>query len=96
MARSNLVRVQDKGQVTLPVSVREQLGIKRGDLVAVSATPEGVLITPQRVVASALLDEIGEALAEQGLTLDELIESGREIRGELLREMYGIESNGSD
>jgi AbrB family looped-hinge helix DNA binding protein len=96
MARSNLVRVQEKGQVTLPVSVREQLGIKRGDLVAVSATPEGVLITPQRVVASALLDEIGEALAEQGLTLDELIESGREIRGELLREMYGIDSNGSD
>jgi hypothetical protein len=30
-------------------------------------------------------------LRKQGLSLDELIESGREIRGELLKEMYGRE-----
>lgn len=96
MVRSNLVRVQEKGQVTLPVSVREQLGIKRGDLVSVSITAGGALITPQRVVANALLNKIGEALAGQGLTLDELIESGRSERADLLREMYGIESTEPD
>jgi AbrB family looped-hinge helix DNA binding protein len=91
MARANLVRVQEKGQVTLPVAVREQAGIKRGDLVSVSVTSAGVLITPQRVIANDLLDKIGASLSEQGLTLEELIESGRSERDELLREMYGIE-----
>ena len=35
--------------------------------------------------------QVNEALREFGVTLEELIESGREIRGELLREMYGID-----
>jgi hypothetical protein len=59
-------------------------------LVAVTETPEGVLITPQEVIAMKLLDQIGEALRERGVTLEELIESGREIRGQLLEEEYGI------
>lgn len=85
----NLVRVQEKGQVTLPADVRKRLGLKKGDLVAVVETPEGVLITPQEVVATRALAEIGKALKEQGLTLEEMIESGREIREELFREQYG-------
>ncbi|MCA9858851.1 MAG: AbrB/MazE/SpoVT family DNA-binding domain-containing protein [Thermomicrobiales bacterium] len=91
MTRSNLVRVQEKGQVTLPAAVREELGLKRGDLVSVTVTPAGALVTPQKAIAAALLDKIGESLMVQGLTLDDLIESGRAERGDLLREMYGIE-----
>ncbi len=85
-----LVRVQEKGQVTLPTDFRKRLGMKKGDLVAVTETPEGLLITPQEVVAARALDRIGAALAEQGLSLDELIESGREERAELIRERYGL------
>jgi hypothetical protein len=36
------------------------------------------------------LDPIGEALKEKGLTLEELMESGREIRGKLLEKEYGL------
>lgn len=96
MSRSNLVRVQEKGQVTLPVAVRDELGIKRGDLISVSITPEGVLLIPQRAVAAALLDKIGVSLTSQGLTLDDLIESGRAERDDLLCKMYGIEPNTTD
>lgn len=85
-----LVRVQDKGQVTLPTEFRKRLGMKKGDLVAVAETPDGLLITPQEVVAARALDRIGAALAEQGRSLEELIESGREERGELIRERYGL------
>jgi AbrB family looped-hinge helix DNA binding protein len=85
-----LVRVQEKGQVTLPTDFRKRLGMKKGDLVAVVETPEGLLITPQEVVTARALDRIGAALKEQGLSLEELIESGREERGELVRERYGL------
>lgn len=91
-AERTFVRVQEKGQVTLPAAIRRRLGLKKGDLVAIVATPDGVLITPQEVVASQALDEIGAILREHGLSLEELIESGRESRDELVRERYGIES----
>jgi AbrB family looped-hinge helix DNA binding protein len=92
-AERKLVRIQEKGQVTLPADIRRRLGLKKGDLVAVEGTPEGVLITPQEVVAAKALDEIGVILRAQGLSLEELIESGRDTRDELLRELYGIESS---
>jgi AbrB family looped-hinge helix DNA binding protein len=75
-----LVRMQEKGQVTIPTSIRKKLGLKRGDLVAVMETPEGVFITPQQVLATKALDRIGDILKEQGLSLKELITSGRQIR----------------
>lgn len=86
----NLTRIQEKGQVTLPATLRRRLGLKKGDLVAVTETADGILITPQEVVATQALAEIGAALEEQGLSLDELIERGRAIREQLLREHYGI------
>ena len=85
-----LVRMQEKGQVTIPQEIRKKLGLKRGDLVAVMETPEGVFITPQQVVATKALDSIGNILKEQGLSLEEVISSGRQIRGDILQEIYGI------
>lgn len=90
MQDTKLSKVQDKGQVTIPVEIRRKLGLKKGDLVAFIETDAGVLISPQEVVAMEALDKIGELLKEKGITLDELIESGREIRGEMLEEKYGL------
>jgi antitoxin PrlF len=85
-----LVRMQEKGQVTIPQEIRKKLGLKRGDLVAVMETPEGIFITPQQVVATKALDSIGDILKEQGLSLEEVISSGRELRTDILQETYGI------
>jgi AbrB family looped-hinge helix DNA binding protein len=85
-----LVRVQEKGQVTIPTAIRKKLGLKQGDLVAVMETPEGVFITPQQVVATKAFDRIGDILKEQGLSVEKLIASGRQIRTDLLQETYGI------
>ena len=85
-----LVRIQEKGQVTIPPEIRKKLGLKRGDLVAVMETPEGVFITPQQVVATKALDSIGNILKDKGISLEELIASGRDSRTDLLQETYGI------
>jgi antitoxin PrlF len=90
MQDRKLVRIQEKGQVTIPIEIRKKLGLKRGDLVAVMETPDGVFITPQQVVANKALESIGDILKENGLSLEELIASGREIRTDLLQEAYGI------
>ena len=84
-----LVRMQEKGQVTIPTEIRKKLGLKQGDLVAVMETPEGVFITPQQVLAAKALDSIGDILKEKGLSLEELIASGWQIRTDILQEAYG-------
>lgn len=88
-----LSKVQEKGQVTIPAEIRDKLGLKKGDLVAFVETEQGVLISPQELVAQQALDRIGEVLKEKGITLDELMESGREIRGDLVKEQYGIDAS---
>jgi AbrB family looped-hinge helix DNA binding protein len=90
-AAPKLSKVQKKGQVTIPIEIRENLGIQEGDFVAFIQTEDGVLISPQSIVAMRSLDQIGQALKEQGITLEELIESGRDIRGKLIKEKYGLE-----
>ena len=88
-----LLRVEDEdaaGQVTLPADLREKLGLKRGDMVAVVETADGLLLTSRRAAIERELSDVDAELRNQGLSLDELIESGREIRGELLKELYGV------
>lgn len=88
-----LVRVQEKGQVTLPSEVREKLGLKKGDLVSVIETDEGILISPQEIVATRALDRIGEVLKENGISLEEIMDSGRKERGSIIEKQYGLKSN---
>ena len=82
--------VQAKGQVTIPAEIREKLNIKKGDRVVFIETENGVVIQPAEIVINAAFDAIGKDLKKKGVTLEQLIRSGREIRGELLEEEYGI------
>jgi antitoxin PrlF len=83
--------VQEKGQVTIPTDIRKKLGLKKGDYVAFVETEKGVLLAPREVVAMEALEKLGTMLKERGVTLEELMESGHEIRGELVKEMYGLD-----
>jgi AbrB family looped-hinge helix DNA binding protein len=84
------VRVQEKGQVTIPTKFRKKLNLRKGDMVTFVETKEGLVIKPAKVLLTEALDEIGKALREDGITLEQWIERGREIRGKLLEEMYGL------
>jgi AbrB family looped-hinge helix DNA binding protein len=92
MAASRMSMVQERGQVTIPKEIREKAGLKKGDLVRFEVTKQGILISPQEVVATEALEKIGEILRENGLTIEQLIESGREIRGQIVKKKYGLDS----
>jgi len=85
-----LATVQKRGQVTIPIELRRRFGIEEGGVVAFVETEEGILISPREVLAMDALDRIGEVLKERGITLGELIESGREVRGRIIEEEYGL------
>ena len=44
------VRVQAKGQVTIPKGIREKLNVQPGDLVVFVETDEGVMVKPAAVM----------------------------------------------
>jgi len=80
-----LSKVQEKGQVTIPAEIRKKWGLKKGDFVEFVETEIGVMIRPQEMVAMQALDRIGEALKARGVTIEELLEDGNEIRDQLVR-----------
>jgi AbrB family looped-hinge helix DNA binding protein len=96
MATQHLARVQEKGQITLPAEMRRRLGLKKGDVVAITETADGMLVAPQEVVAAQAMDRIGELLRAQGLTLEDLLEASRDERASLLQERYDIEPSRLD
>ena len=53
-------------------------------------TDAGVMIKPAEVLVSAALEEIGRALEAKGIDLEELLECGRERRGELIEKVFGV------
>jgi len=82
------VTLRPRRQVTLPRDVCEALGVKPGDRLVLEVS-DGVLIArPQRQLALEALRAIQQAFAESGITEEELLESGRQIRDELFRENY--------
>lgn len=87
--------VQKRGQVTIPVDLRRKLGVEEGDVVAFVETKDGILISRREVLAMDALDRISKALQKQGISLEELIETGREVRGEIVAEEYGLQAEKS-
>lgn len=83
--------IQENGQVTLPKELRREYGLRKGDTVVFERTEEGWIVRKDEPDPMKLLDELGKILAARGVTLDDLIASGRDIRGEIVHEQYGME-----
>lgn len=56
-------------------------------------TDDGLLISIRESLAMKRLDEIGDALQKKDISLEELIDSGREIRQEIYNEKYTRDLN---
>jgi AbrB family looped-hinge helix DNA binding protein len=88
------VKVDAQGNLTLPVELREALGLQAGDTLKLLQTEDHLLLIPRRLLVPELADYMTRLLAEKGLTVGDLLASGEEIRGELFKERYGDRSSG--
>jgi AbrB family looped-hinge helix DNA binding protein len=80
--------LRDRRQVTIPRAACEELGIRPGDRLELRVEDGALIVRPGRVAALEALEELRRAIAESGVTEEELLESGRQIREELYREKY--------
>jgi AbrB family looped-hinge helix DNA binding protein len=81
--------VQPDGQITLPAEWLEKHGIEPGsELVVIEDEYDGLLVLPREAAAMLLLDRIGKELKAKGVTLEEMMESGEEIRQQIYDERH--------
>ncbi|MBW6474854.1 MAG: AbrB/MazE/SpoVT family DNA-binding domain-containing protein [Anaerolineaceae bacterium] len=67
------VRVQEKGQVTIPRDIRRQLKLKKGDLVTFISTENGVVIKTLDSAADDFLVILGKSLNSRGIQIEQVL-----------------------
>jgi AbrB family looped-hinge helix DNA binding protein len=82
------VMLRPKRQITLPREVCEQLGIAPGDILELALDGSALVAKPKKVAALNALKEIQKAFKRSGITEEELQETGRRVRQEIIRERY--------
>ncbi len=89
-----ITRLTSKGQFTLPKELREALGVAPGDYLALTLTPEGVLVSAAEIstrqqgdlALRKLVQEIGKQLEARGIVDEEQLDTAID---EIKREVYG-------
>lgn len=85
---SERVLIQKKGQLTIPIALRRKYDLEEGGVVELIEEENGFRIIPRFVLAEESLDKIGKILKKKGVSLNQLISGGREIRKDIFKEKY--------
>lgn len=87
------VRVQEKGQVTIPRSIRRQLNLKKGDLVTFVSTENGVVIKTLDLAAEDLLVVLAKTLQARGIQITEVLARSQKVGADTLAQEFNLRSD---
>jgi len=85
------VQIRQRGNLTLPVELRERYGIEPGDTFRILDLDGIFVLTPMTPMVPELAREIERARLEAGLDTADLLQALREQRARYVVEMYGDE-----
>jgi len=80
MTDTKVIRVAQRGVVTLPKSLREAYGLEAGDLLTLLDLGGVFVLSPRQSEIDALADRITKSLEEKGETLESMLQVLREER----------------
>ncbi len=80
MTDTKVIRVAQRGVVTLPISLREAYGLEAGDLLTLLDLGGVFVLSPRRSEIDALADRITKRLEAKGETLESMLQVLREER----------------
>lgn len=90
------VRVQEKGQVTIPRDIRRQLKLKKGDLVTFISTENGVIIKTLDSAADDLLVILGKSLDSRGIQIEQVLTRAKTIGSDRLMTEFNLSQEERD
>lgn len=77
-----VTRIQEKGQVTIPLEIRKKLNLKKGDMVMFVETESGIVIKSLDDAADALLIDLKKKLGKKEISIDKLMERSTQTGGD--------------
>lgn len=80
--------IRQRGQVTIPKSVRDASGLDEGCSVTLIPLGESILIAPQKLGLDEARRKIQQIINSTKLTPDEVLAGLKEERGNLFGELY--------
>jgi bifunctional DNA-binding transcriptional regulator/antitoxin component of YhaV-PrlF toxin-antitoxin module len=89
MTISTTIQIRGKGTVTLPIELRRKYGLGEGDIITLIDLGDGsFLLTPIVTQVDRLGDRVAQAMAEKGISLDEILTALDEERERYYQERY--------
>ena len=83
------VQIRRKGVITLPMELRRQYGLDEGDVFTLVDLGDGSFLLTTRVSRVARLgDQVSRLMAEEGVTVEEMLEALDQEREAYYREHY--------
>ena len=80
MQTAYMVRMRERGQITLPKPVRNSLALATGDTLNLVQIDDVVFLSPRQTMIPRLSQEFTELMQEEGVTLAELLQGMEEER----------------
>lgn len=83
------VQIRRKGVITLPIQLRRQYDLNEGDVFTLIDLGDGSFLLIPRVSSVARLgDQVARLMAEEGITMEEMLEALDQEREAYYREHY--------
>lgn len=83
-----VVKLRERGQMTIPYEYRKELGIGKEDVLNVLKIGDVLVLVPRQLSGDVLSKKIEVSMKKKGLTLDNLLKNLREQRKRYSRETY--------
>ena len=84
------IQMRRKGIITLPIELRRQYDLDEGDVFTLMDLGDGsFLLTPRVSQVARLGDQVTRLMAEEGVDLEEMLETLEQERETYYREHYG-------
>jgi AbrB family looped-hinge helix DNA binding protein len=84
-----LLQVDEKGQINLPLSVREKLSLEAGDALTMFRLGTLLILTAGGLEVPRLTQASARLVAEKGISLADLLQNLDRVKQELYAEKYG-------
>ncbi|MCB8943544.1 MAG: AbrB/MazE/SpoVT family DNA-binding domain-containing protein [Ardenticatenaceae bacterium] len=82
-------QIRQRGQLTIPQKLRDSLAMQDGDTVTLIQVGDNILVSPKSLRTFELADKLADMMAEEGVTLADILSDLPQIRQEIYREKYG-------
>jgi bifunctional DNA-binding transcriptional regulator/antitoxin component of YhaV-PrlF toxin-antitoxin module len=84
-----IVRLSEKGQLTIPSEYRREHELDRDSTLAVIQMGDALISAPIDEVLTKITERMEEAMRGAGVTVEELMEDKLAARAEIVREEFG-------